>query len=287
MEMQIPFAGAANDLMLKLFGPTAEYFGESMRRHFEDRGQRNLERAVVRAIARLGDDIQSPGEIPPRVLKGFLEEAPFCEDDVSVDYVSGVLASSRSTTGDDRGASQMATISRLSSLALRAHYIWYSAIGAVFRGNTTDIRDDNQVIKLWIFMPLESYLRALGIEEHDEERSLGHILRSLARDNLIRWRSTGPASNLQESLKSKGDNLPDVPDDGMLIGPTPDGIELYMWSLGWGQKYLEYLISDDPLPTIPGVPVPTDCKSIRSLFPAADELADQSYGPLTERGGDS
>jgi hypothetical protein len=57
--------------------------------------------------------------VSPRVL-GFLVQASLCEDELFAEYYGGVLASARGPSGrDDRGASMMSLIGRLSTYQVR------------------------------------------------------------------------------------------------------------------------------------------------------------------------
>ncbi len=79
----------------KLLGPTAEYLGGGIR-DYTKKGMTNLGRIFEHAAKILGDKLDEPGPVPPRVLKGILQEGYFCEDELTAKYFGGVLASSRS-----------------------------------------------------------------------------------------------------------------------------------------------------------------------------------------------
>ena len=87
-----------------------------------------MRRVFAHAERKLGpEQLEAPGAVPPRVLKGVLEEGSFCEDEVMAEYLGGVLASSRSEVSvDDRGTALLAVISGLSTYQLRTHYTMYT-----------------------------------------------------------------------------------------------------------------------------------------------------------------
>src|SRR6266567_7917518 len=99
----------------KLLGPTAEYLGDGLKSWTEKRVE-NTKRIFQHATKLLGDRIETAGGVPPKVLKGILDEGSFCDDELSAEYFGGVLASSRSgVSRDDRGAAFIALLGRLTT----------------------------------------------------------------------------------------------------------------------------------------------------------------------------
>lgn len=66
-------------LLEKMLGPTADYIGEGVKSWTEKRVA-NVQRIFNIAARRLGTKIESDGAVPPRVLKGILDEGSFCDD---------------------------------------------------------------------------------------------------------------------------------------------------------------------------------------------------------------
>jgi len=91
---------ASKDLLNKLLGPTAEYLGENLKGVVE-RSAKNTARILQVAYGKLKDRLGDNGQVPPRVLKGVIDEGRFVEDALATEYFGGLLASSRSETGDD------------------------------------------------------------------------------------------------------------------------------------------------------------------------------------------
>src|SRR4051812_30456729 len=87
-------------LVGKVLGPTADYVGEGVRDWTERRAE-NVQSVFRKAGRKLGDELDEPGGVPPRVLKGVLEEGQFAEDDLTREYLGGVLASSRTSSARD------------------------------------------------------------------------------------------------------------------------------------------------------------------------------------------
>lgn len=78
-------------LVGKILGPTADYIGEGVR-EWTQRRTENVKRVFLRAGDKLGDELEQPGAVPPRVLKAVLDEAQFADDELMADYLGGVLA---------------------------------------------------------------------------------------------------------------------------------------------------------------------------------------------------
>ena len=85
------------------------------------------------AEERLGAKIDTPGEVAPKVLKAVLDEGSFSNSVLSIEYLGGILASSRTEQGrDDRGARIAKMVNSLSNYQLRCHYLVYSSIRSLF-----------------------------------------------------------------------------------------------------------------------------------------------------------
>jgi hypothetical protein len=118
----------------KILGPTAEYIGEGIKSWTEKRVA-NVQNIFRIAADRLGDDINKSGSVPPRVLKGILDEGSFCDDPLTAEYFGGVLASSRSNASrDDRGITFLSVITTLSPYQVRSHYIFYTLFRHFYKG---------------------------------------------------------------------------------------------------------------------------------------------------------
>ena len=86
----------------RLIGPTVDYIGQGINTWTEKKVN-NLRTIFSKAIEKAGDKLDEDGSVPPRVLNGILNEGAFCEDLLTAEYFSGVLTSSRTSTGrDDR-----------------------------------------------------------------------------------------------------------------------------------------------------------------------------------------
>ena len=116
-------AAASKDLLVKLLGPTTDYLGEGMKNCVQ-KSQKNLEKIFNHALCVLGSDIETYGEVSPRILKQIISEGAFFEDELTAEYFGGVLASSRSNNSkDDRGLTHLSVVCTMSSYQIRTHYM--------------------------------------------------------------------------------------------------------------------------------------------------------------------
>ena len=139
--------------------------------NWTERRVNNVANIFSRAKEKLGDRIEEPGSIPPRVLKEVLDEGSFCDDPLTAEYFGGVLASSRSQVSrDDRGASWSALVARLSTYQVRSHFLIYRAIYDRFRGQDFkfNMNDRNQLSVLLSFSLIFSFH---GIQPKRDESS--------------------------------------------------------------------------------------------------------------------
>ena len=95
-------AGAyvTRDVVSRILGPTADYLGGELK-EFTQRRMENVGRIFSNAEDKLGDRLNSPGRVPPKVLKTIINEGSYSDDQIAVDYFGGVLASSRTEVSRD------------------------------------------------------------------------------------------------------------------------------------------------------------------------------------------
>ncbi len=260
-------AQLSKEMIGKILGPTAEYIGAGAQ-SWTERRVSNLRRVLGKANARLGDGVNSPGEVPPRVLKAVMEEAEFAEDELTAEYLGGVLASSRTENGrDDRAASIAKLITNLSTYALRTHYIVYAAAREFELGRdpnrwrTGHGKEDTRT-----FMSSGDYVKAMDFNNAELAETFGiywNSILSLSRNDLInRWASGNPEI-LQRAVPSRS-----FPSNGMIYDLSKDGIALFCAAHGIsGDPFVAFVDSSIDM-TIPDVPLP-DVTRIKDL-PARD-----------------
>lgn len=115
-------AYVGKDAIVRILGPTADYLGGELKEFTQIRME-NIGRIFSNAEKKLGDKLNSQGQVPPKVFKTIINEGSYSDDAVAVEYFGGVLASSRTEVGrDDRGARIARVIDSLSAYQIRSHY---------------------------------------------------------------------------------------------------------------------------------------------------------------------
>lgn len=238
------------DGLQKLLGPTADYLGKGLQQFAEKRVE-NIERIFKKATEKLGERIDAPGEVPPRVLKTVIDEGSFCDDELAAEYFGGVLASSRTESGrDDRGARIAKVIESLSTYQLRSHFLVYSSIKHVFAKSGLLFNMDGRP-KMKIFLPFSGYISAMEFNENESQQIgqlFNHIFFGLSSDGLIEneWRY-GQKDNILDIYK-------EAPEGGIICQPSALGAELYLTAFGHADKPHEYIFDDTFIPAISDIP---------------------------------
>src|ERR1700733_11142493 len=122
-------------LLARVLGPSDDEIGEALRRWTSYRVG-NVQR-IVQAADEKSQRLGRHGTASPRVAHILLEEGSYCDDQLMVDYLGGVLAASQSPGGrDDRAVTWSELVTRLSSFHIRAHFILYREWAARLSGQT-------------------------------------------------------------------------------------------------------------------------------------------------------
>jgi hypothetical protein len=190
----------------------------------------NVDRVVRNAGRRLGSEgLARKGRVPLKVLKAVHDEGMVAENELEAEYLGGVLASSRSEIDrDDRAASLIGLVGRLSTYQLRTHYIMYAQAQAILSGSEFNIGFERERDKFaQCCMPFNVWLQAMEFTQ-DEMRELndifGHSINGLLREELIgsRWTSGSP-DVLREEFRSDAD----YPGMCIVFTIAPLGVELF------------------------------------------------------------
>ncbi len=230
------------DIIVKLLGPTAEYIGDEAKEFTRKRFE-NLKKIFSNAAKKLGSKLENEkGTVPPKVLKGIIDDGSFCDDFLATEYFGGVLASSRTgISRDDRGAYFNSLISGLSSYQLRFHYLVYHLIKLIFNTEAINVGLEEDRRKLRIFIPFETYLIGMeffGAEENESGNILTHILTGLTKEGLLdNFYQFGDVN----FLKIK---FPGIDRGGIVLEPSILGIELFFWAYGLGQRSINDYLKD-------------------------------------------
>lgn len=261
------------DGIQKLLGPTADYLGEGLKDFTQKRGEA-IGQIFRKAEQRLGQQLESPGEVPPKVLKSILDEGSYCNNPLAIEYFGGILASSRSEDGrDDRGAKIAKIIDFLSAYQLRSHYLIYSTISSLSSFRRLSFREEDRS-KLQIFMPMSGFLEAMNFSkaELDQlEALLSHIFVGLKGDKLVddclKYGSRETINKfIFEECSSEEDGLfPGVTEDGIVCQPSELGTEVFLWAFGHADKPLDYILSPEFSSEVKGIP-----RTLRGALPISE-----------------
>lgn len=225
------------DGVAKLLGPTAEYLGKGLQ-EFAQKRVETVGKIFQNAGAKLGEKMDRSGEVPPKVLREIIDEGSFANDDLAIEYLGGVLASSRTEAGrDDRGARLARQVNALSTYQLRAHYLIYGTVREIFasRGWSMNMHDRP---RMRLFIPVDQFFEAMDFSQTELQQAdqlLRHIFFGLHADELIEG---GFQFGSVEQLKGHFLNAPST---GILCQPSANGADLLLWALGEADKPLEYL----------------------------------------------
>ena len=122
-------AFASKDMIEKLLGPTCDYLGNEVKSFVEKRSK-NIGSIFNKASRKIGDKINEPGEVDPRVLRNIIDEGSFCEEDLTQEYYAGLLASSRQKINEKNEDTIpfLNLIKCMSSNQIALHYFIYYPI---------------------------------------------------------------------------------------------------------------------------------------------------------------
>ena len=239
----------SKDGVAKILGPTAEYLGDELKAFTQKRIE-NVGKIFSNAGKKLGDGLDCPGQVPPKVLKTIINEGSYADDAVATEYFGGVLASSRTEVDrDDRGARFAKMIDSLSAYQIRSHYLIYSTISELFSNSGNSFNLPKNRRKLELFIPFQDFFHLMEFtpQELDNSQIVSHIFYGLHTDGLIENASWGSQEHLKTTFSG-------VPSRGIICTPTGLGAELLLWAFGHGDKDLDFLLTADFSPEIEGIP---------------------------------
>lgn len=238
------------DGIQKLLGPTADYLGQGLR-DFTQKRVETIGQIFHKAESKLGNKIETPGEVPPKVLKAVLDEGSFSNDELAVEYLGGILASSRTEHGrDDRGARIAKIVDSLSTYQLRSHYLIYSTVRTLFAEKGLSMNMLGRP-KMQIFLPFAGYFAAMDFSHTEMQQIsslLSHIFFGLHGDNLLEgdWQ--------YGDKDSIGKLFAGATEGGIVCQPSSLGTEVFLWAFGQADKPLDYIFSPDFTPIVANMP---------------------------------
>lgn len=244
----------------RVLGPTFDYLGDNLRTLAQKRIE-NLGRIFNNANRKLGDQALETGSVPPRVLKGILDEGSFTDDFLAAEYFGGVLASSRSgVQRDDRGASFINLLSGMSSYQVRAHYIFYSLFKTMFDGQELHLGRSDHRMGMWIFVPKSVFVAAMDFTHAENvDTIVSHVMHGLQMRDLFsgeRWHY-GDVTDVFEAAETPG----------IIVAPSNVGAELYLWAYGRGDLGLgSFLDESVALPLLEDITILPGAEKLRYII---------------------
>ncbi|MCH6229341.1 hypothetical protein MK786_01125 [Microbacterium sp. CFH 31415] len=231
-------------LITRLFGPSADVIGNNWAERLRERNLDKLLRKTEKRAAGKAD----PGIANPRVASQVFEAAEYADAEVVSEYLSGVLASSRTPDGSsDRGVSWVALIRRLSSDELRLHYVIYASARQILLEQ--GFEQTGSAHNIEVVLPL----RDLAASTQMTHRRIGESVEVLMREGLLgdAYR-LGPRDFAFEN-ELKRDNVevvyPEVP--ALRVRVTVHGFALFAWGNGEGElskgAYLDPTVEMGPI----------------------------------------
>lgn len=230
-------------LAKQLLGPTLEMLGYRTR---------DMTEAMIANVAKVFDsahskaNVAAEGSVPPRAVARVWEEAIWAEDDVVVEYLGGVLASSRTPTSrDDRGAIWAKKVGALSAYSIRLHYMLYESarrhlMGREIKlGQSRERRDE-----AGMYIPTSEILRCLDLGPREDLNVIViHAIRSLQEEGLLdEIFSFSESDGVRAALKTDW-----APPPGLVYWITHRGMELYLVAHGLNDRDPAYSFLDDSL----------------------------------------
>jgi hypothetical protein len=245
------------DAYKRLLGPSLDLMGDGIKMGLVNR-RSNIHKVAERADAKTNS--QRPGAIPPRVASDVFDQAQWADDEFVAEYLSGVLASSRSEDGrDDRGIVWTSMVGRLSSDALRLHYSIYSCLRAKLLGENTE------VISSWTqkHLVLNYYDLLPGLEFEFGQVGIRRLLDAayvLQREGLVSGMTHGGADHFTGQPFARY-VLPDI-GDIFMTATTVEGCNLFLYGHGHGGSWanaiadeeLEFPSWPDTAPSLNSIP---------------------------------
>jgi hypothetical protein len=253
--------GLAVALAQKVFGRTFDLISDEVS-GVTQQGIERLKRVFENANKKSLNASDSEAAVPMRVAAKVIQEARFSADELMVEYFGGVLASSRTRISrDDRIASLVSLISRLSAYQLRTHYILYRTIKRLFDGTDIEMSSIGGRAGVHVLVPLSVYNSAMEFSVDEDERAiLDHAMAGLLHEDLVEHETTWSGH--------RGDLVRiDSTEEGpsILVSPSIRGIELFLGAYGFGQLSVnQFLSSQCRIYDFPGMSIPEGARSIVS-----------------------
>lgn len=247
-------AGEVGGLLARVFGPAADEMGEAFGRYTSYRVGNATK--IVEAASRKNGPKNEGGQVPPRLAHSLLDAGSYCDDEVMVDYLGGVLAGGRTPSGrDDRAVSWSNLITQLSAAQLRTHYLLYTAWIDFLREHP-DVNPATDGYDGLLYLDTVELVELLGDtgEGASHGSLLSHAVGGLGRTDLISpltW-GFGPPEMAAKNTNREQSHLENLWDSNHLLWcvPSMSGFELWAWAHGlseFDQDTLREIHDDEPI----------------------------------------
>lgn len=224
-------AETTQGLLVRMFGPWADDFGQDLVTRRQRRKQENAELVLRRAVEK-SDAHGRRGTANLRAAEAILDEGAACDDELMAEYFSGLLSGSQTPDGrDDRAVFWAKLVGGLSSMQVRLHFLLYRGWAEELRGRDgLNLGIDHgrrsaraDVATTEVVMALVGATNAGGSDLLGS--ALFHSVTGLYRVGLIGAHTWGPRNQVDR---------PDSPYENVLwVEPTTAGFELFGWALGY------------------------------------------------------
>lgn len=205
-------------------------------KYLADRVYGRLERTFGKAQRKADGDLDASDRVKVKVFG----EAAFTDDDVTLEYLAGVLAASG--PDDDRGAPIVGQISRLSADQLLFHYIVYRELRRLWpKGTPMNLYMQTEARKAGLRLDMEDLLPFIDPTRY------GTIINALIRERLLddHFQSGSEVVN--------GERRPTIQ-----VRPSAIGAELFLWGHGFKDPHAARLLNPqtdiEVLPDVPETP---------------------------------
>jgi hypothetical protein len=211
----------------------------------KDRIKRRLDNTLEKAQAKAGD---RPLAYSDRVAANALNEAAWNDDELTADYLGGVLAAS--SIEEDEGAAIVAQIGRLSAFQLRLHYVIYREMRRLDPQPRPNLNVSTEAARAGVRIPVVDLAEAMAPATLT---GLPGAIAALVREGLL-----ADAWNVgRESPAPVDDPLGFT----MQVRPTGLGAELFLWGHGERPTHANRILDPDlsliMLTTVPETPCAT------------------------------
>jgi hypothetical protein len=205
---------------------------DALAEHWKERVRTRLER--VSDAASRKQQVES-AVVDERIAFRVFMEAAFTDDEVVAEYLAGVVAGTASAQDD--GASALSQIGRLSSLALRMHYVAYRELWRMAQSG--EIRE-GRFGWSWgraLYFPESELLGVFGEDFGSVAPRLALAGRALEREALLQRQHVAAFTIVEAGgeIQFKTDRNPlriCPPERGIVVETCPSGVELFLWASG-------------------------------------------------------